>query len=239
MILPQNETKVLLVGRGLRKIDQMIDALNMAGVELMLADDAAEGLKMLCLESPDLVVCQIDLADGQAAEFCRTVRSNPRFAKTPFIFAGGSLDGMNDVFRALDAGADDLFTEHFSSEHFLAKLVWMIEQKSLESALFEQYLNMRRRQSQTIGIIKETSELFQRLELERRSNSSSGYSVIEQKIEVGMGLISGLAGILEEQIKAVDTWFARGRNSEDILDQSLLSDPIVSNVEFAELSLPM
>lgn len=61
MNISHTDTKVLLVGRGLRHIDRMIETLNLVGAELFFADDAAEGLHLMSLDPPDFVISSLGL----------------------------------------------------------------------------------------------------------------------------------------------------------------------------------
>lgn len=200
------ETKVLLIGRGLLQIDRMIETLNMVGAEVIFADDATEGIKLMCFGDPNLVVCHTALPDADAAELCKAVRANKRLSRTPFILAGDPNGGIDGVFNALCAGVDDFLTEHFSADHFLAKLIWMVQQRSGRDALRNRFEALRRSQTQTLAIVRQTADLFSSLAADDLSGSSL-ISSSDERIKIGLEMISGLANLVEEQINAADTWF--------------------------------
>lgn len=198
------ETKVLLIGRGLLKIDRMIETLNMVGAEVIFADDATEGIKLMCFADPTFVVCHTDLRDADAAELCKAVRANKRLSRTPFILAGDPTGGIDAVFNALNAGVDDILTEHFSADHFLAKLVWMMQQRSGRNALRNRFESLKRSQTQTLAIVRQTADLFASLAGDELHNSAAPSS--DERIDIGLEMITGLANLLEEQISAADAW---------------------------------
>lgn len=207
MTLPCNETKILLIGAGLRNIDLMIDTLNMVRAAIVFADDGAEGLRILARETPDLVICEPDLPDCSGTELCSLIRSDERLAGMPVVFAGASNGGIKAVFDALNAGADDYLAAHFDANHFLAKLVWLIEQRNADGIKKRQYDELRRRQLQTLEILKETSNVFRTISIDAALSATQPYRVIDQRIEVGLGMIAGLANLLQEQIETVGFWF--------------------------------
>ncbi len=85
-------------------------------------------------------------------------------------------------------------------------------QIQIESNMKQYYEILRSRQSQIIGIIKETSELLSRV------NTSPNYSESEKNtnqiidknlgdgMQIAFGMINALANILDEQMKALNIW---------------------------------
>jgi len=214
MTFPHMSTKILLIGSGLRKIDKMVDTFNTVGADLLFADDAAEGLRMMCLENPDLVVCETSLPDGFGADLCRTMRSNTKLSRIPVIFANESRQGVSAVFDAMNAGADDYFSEYFDSELFIAKMIWMMEQKNMQELQRRKYEALRRRQLQTLDIVRETSELFRSIEVERLNEGADDSA--DHRIELGLRMIGGLADILDEQIRSLEAWHSSTANLDAV-----------------------
>lgn len=215
MNFAQPHLKILLIGRGLRAVDQMLQTFEMISAEVLFADTGAEGLELMSIEPPDVIVCDLRLPDLTAAELCSALRSSARLSRIPLVFAGETQPGLDTAFDALNAGADDVFTEHFSADGFLAKLMWAIEHRNNEAQRRQRFDRLKAKHLQTIEIVRETSELFRSL-AEDDSIASAG--VMEQRIEFGMSMISGLTAVLEEQIRTIEEWLEpestqRGQNS--------------------------
>lgn len=206
MHISHTDTKVLLIGRGLRQIDRMIETLDRVGAELIFADDATEGLHLMASQAPDLILCDIELPDAEAADLCAAIRSSTRLTKIPLLFAGESKTGVAGVFNALNAGADDLISLGFDPDAFLAKIVWIMEQRSDENAQRERYESLRRSQVQTLEIVRETAAMFRTMNADSLSSEEDANHLVE-RIEMGLGMIAGLTNVLEEQMKAADSWF--------------------------------
>jgi DNA-binding response OmpR family regulator len=233
MNISHTDTHVLLVGRGLRQIDRMIETLNLVGAELFFADDATEGLRLMSLDAPDLVICHVDLPDADGVDLCSAIRSSTRLKRIPVLFAGESKNGVAGVFKALNAGADDFITQHFDPDAFLAKVVWMMEQRSDETARRERYESLRKTQIQTLEIVRETAAMFRSLNVD---GSFEEPAHVEERIEMGLGMIAGLTNVLEEQIKAADSWFGT-RDDDNIVVDLAYRDRIRTAPENQELLL--
>lgn len=88
----------------------------------------------------------------------------------------------------------------------------MTIENQTETDMKQYYEILRSRQSQIIGIIKETTELLS------RTNTSPGFSVDEKNtnqivnknlgdgMHLAFGMINALANILDEQMKALNIW---------------------------------
>ena len=203
MNFAQPHLKILLIGRGLRAVDQMLQTFEMISAEVLFADTGSEGLELMSIEPPDVIVCDLRLPDVSAAELCSALRSSRRLSRIPLVFAGETQPGLDTAFDALNAGADDVFTEHFSADGFLAKLMWAIEHRNNEAQRRQRFDRLKAKHLQTIEIVRETSELFRSL-AEDEPTACSG--VMEQRIEFGMSMISGLTAVLEEQIRTIEEW---------------------------------
>jgi hypothetical protein len=85
-------------------------------------------------------------------------------------------------------------------------------QKQMETNMRQYYEILRSRQSQIIGIIKETSELLSRINsLSQTSDPGKNTDQIVEKnlgdgMQLAFGMINALANILDEQMKALNIW---------------------------------
>lgn len=207
MALPCDETKVLIIGPAARNIGRVVDTLNMVRASVLFADTAAESLRILASEVPDLIICQPDLPDRPVRELLGIIRADGRLSRLPILIAGERTTGVQSVFEVLNAGADEVMVEHFDPSHFLAKLVWLIDQRQAEDARRKQYLELRRRQMQTLEIMKEASHIFRSISVENSCRNYRQSHAVDPRLDVGLGMVTGLAELLQEQIEAVGNWF--------------------------------
>ena len=80
----------------------------------------------------------------------------------------------------------------------------VLDQPDYEEALQQYYQILRTRQSQIIGIIRETSELVE--SLDARPEDPNHARNADRKIKLAFSMIGALANILDEQMSALDIW---------------------------------
>jgi len=111
-------TKLLVVedDRGIATLLQ--HNLTIDGFDVRLAATAHDALRECQDFSPDLVLLDIKLPDGNGFELCRVLRQGGR---RPVIFV--SARGQRaDKVRGLDLGADDYVTKPFDMEELVARI---------------------------------------------------------------------------------------------------------------------
>jgi DNA-binding response OmpR family regulator len=75
------------------------------------------------LESPDLVVSEIDLPDLTGLDVCCVVKSS-LLTKTPVVLVGRPGEKERDSASAAQSGADAIFTDLSDARYILGKLEW-------------------------------------------------------------------------------------------------------------------
>ncbi|MET0754205.1 MAG: response regulator [Pyrinomonadaceae bacterium] len=202
----QNQTKILLIGDNFGKLEGATSALLQAGYDVLPTIGGREGFRLARREKPDLIISEIDLPDISGLELCRMIRADRELCSIPFVFISETHqngDVVNDVCRA---GADDFLTEFSNPQQLAAKAAWFIERKNSEESLRNYYQILRDRQIQITGIIKNVSNLFTDLDFELKTASSeeTGSKQLDKRIDLGMSMVSALANLLNEQIKALN-----------------------------------
>lgn len=93
-------------------------ALSSQDYKIVEAGSVQEGTALAFSHSPDLILLDLGLPDGDGIDFCRTLRE---WTHVPIVVlsARGRED---DKIEALDAGADDYLTKPFGTGELLARL---------------------------------------------------------------------------------------------------------------------
>jgi DNA-binding response OmpR family regulator len=96
----------------------LADNLTADGYELLVAGSAAEALRLLETEFPDLALVDVGLPDASGLEVLHRVRAADGVASridpaTPFVLVTGR-DGELDRVRGFERGADDYVCKPFS-----------------------------------------------------------------------------------------------------------------------------
>ena len=93
-------------------------ALGREGFEALVAETAARGLELFQSRSPDLVLLDVMLPDGDGRDVLRRIRET---ARTPVIMLTARGEEMDRVL-GLELGADDYVTKPFSAAELAARI---------------------------------------------------------------------------------------------------------------------
>ncbi|TGL91035.1 DNA-binding response regulator [Leptospira congkakensis] len=93
-------------------------ALEAKGYQTIEAISKKEAIESVALNSPKLVLLDLQLPDGSGLEVIKEVRN---FSEIPFIVLS-VMSSEEDKISLLDAGADDYITKPFSMGELLARI---------------------------------------------------------------------------------------------------------------------
>ncbi len=110
---------VLIVDDDVRNVFALTSALEMHGIEVLYADNGADGIRLLT-ETPhvDMVLMDAMMPEQDGYETTRAIRRNPTFAHLPVVFlTAKAMPG--DRESALHAGASDYLTKPVDLDELL------------------------------------------------------------------------------------------------------------------------
>jgi two-component system response regulator RegX3 len=93
-------------------------ALSREGFDPVVAGSVSEGLELFEKRSPDLVLLDVMLPDGDGRDVLRTIRETSR---TPVVMLTARGEEMDRVL-GLELGADDYVTKPFSAAELAARI---------------------------------------------------------------------------------------------------------------------
>ena len=93
-------------------------ALAREGFDTLVAGTAAKGLELFGLRTPDLVLLDVMLPDGDGRDLLRRIRETSR---TPVVMLTARGEEMDRVL-GLELGADDYVTKPFSAAELAARV---------------------------------------------------------------------------------------------------------------------
>jgi DNA-binding response OmpR family regulator len=104
----------------------LADELTADGCEVLLAETAADALRLLETKFPDLCVLDVGLPDGSGLDVVRRVRAADGVVcridpETPLLLLSGRC-AETDRLRAFASGADDVLGKPFSYPELLARI---------------------------------------------------------------------------------------------------------------------
>jgi DNA-binding response OmpR family regulator len=104
----------------------LADNLTADGFELLVADSARDGLRLLETKAPDVAIVDVGLPDGSGLDLIARVREADRIAsrldpQQPFLVVSGRA-GEIDRLRGFERGCDDYVVKPFSYPELLARI---------------------------------------------------------------------------------------------------------------------
>ena len=94
------------------------DILEVAGYEVLTADNGQKALDMLQKQQPDLIVSDIMMPQMNGYDFYEAVHGNPEWVTIPFIFLTAK-GAKEDIRLGKQLGADDYLVKPFEREDLL------------------------------------------------------------------------------------------------------------------------
>ncbi len=114
--------KVLLVDDDTDLLDVTAYAMRRVGFTVIVATDGLQAVRRWQQDSPDLVVCDVQMPGLSGLEVCQKVRQD---STTPVILLTGQ-NQEDQVIQGFRAGADDYVTKPFSPRQLAMRIraVW-------------------------------------------------------------------------------------------------------------------
>lgn len=127
---PTTVKKILLVEDNLLFRKVVEHALLKAGYNCVLCESASEALKMLVVETPDLILSDYDMPEMNGFDFRQAVLLNPNISDIPFVFLTSFTDNKL-VLEGLNMSALDFINKETPIPVIITKLNNII--KTLEN----------------------------------------------------------------------------------------------------------
>lgn len=110
--------------------------LSMMGHEVISCNDGKEAVESFLVNSPELLILDVDMPVMNGLDACREIRKHPAGVSVPIIIVS-ALDEENDILDGLNAGADDYLVKPVKEAHLVAKLKTTLDISSLHKRDFE------------------------------------------------------------------------------------------------------
>lgn len=110
--------KILIIEDEQLILESIAEYLQLQGYDCLKATNGEEGIQKANYETPDLIVCDINMHGLDGYEVLRDLRANPQTSTIPFIFLSALAD-ISDLRKGMIMGADDYITKPFQPEDLL------------------------------------------------------------------------------------------------------------------------
>lgn len=116
---------VIIVEDSETQAQQIAAHLSGRGVDIMLAQDGPQALRLISKKMPDLVVLDINLPTMNGFQVCRRIKRDPETAAIPVIMLT-SASAAEDMMQGIESGAIDYIPkDDFAVDHLLSTLKQM------------------------------------------------------------------------------------------------------------------
>lgn len=119
--------KLLLIDDDPNLILLVQDYLEFRGYEVTAANSGQEGLDILKVATPDLIICDIMMPHMDGYTFVEKVRENAGIRWIPFLFLSAKSQSQ-DKIKGLSQGADVYMTKPFEPEELVAQVESLLRQ---------------------------------------------------------------------------------------------------------------
>src|SRR6266403_3751013 len=99
----------------------LTDALDGAGMTVMVAMDGAAAMRIVDQITPDVILLDAVMPGIDGFEICRRLKRHSELSHVPVIFMTG-LSETEDVIKGLDAGGVDYVTKPIAPDELLARI---------------------------------------------------------------------------------------------------------------------
>lgn len=117
-----NKAVILCVEDEIDLRDDLVEELEEAGYEVVVADNGKQALELLDVLRPELILCDITMPDYDGYELLRILRdTRSELADIPFVFLTAQA-GSEQIVRGKRAGADDYLVKPIDFDLMLATI---------------------------------------------------------------------------------------------------------------------
>jgi DNA-binding response OmpR family regulator/DNA-binding CsgD family transcriptional regulator len=121
--MPSRDTRniVLVVDDSPDTLRMLTDAIEDAGMTVLVAREGAHALSMIDRVTPDVILLDAVMPGMDGFETCRRLKRNNTLVHVPIIFMTG-LSETEDIVKGLEAGGVDYVTKPIVPEELIARI---------------------------------------------------------------------------------------------------------------------
>lgn len=113
---------ILIVEDSRTQAEQLAGQLSQRGLNILLAEDGPDALRIVDEQRPDAVILDVNLPSMSGYQVCRRLKRDENTSAIPVIMLTSS-DSSDDTLRGLNVGATDYIPKDaFATENLVATL---------------------------------------------------------------------------------------------------------------------
>ena len=127
---------ILIVDDVPANLGVLLDFLDTAGYQVLVAESGESALAQLAYATPDIILLDVTMPGIDGYETCRRLKSDAHWRDTPVLFLTALNETMDKV-RAFEVGAVDFISKPLHPEEVLARVRAHLQIRSLQQDLEE------------------------------------------------------------------------------------------------------
>jgi len=137
--IQEDMTKIIVIEDAADLRESVIEMLTLEGFEALGAENGRIGIELIRAENPDLVICDIMMAEVDGYGVLEAIRQDPHTVHTPFIFLTAQSD-RSYIRKGMRLGADDFVTKPFLPTDLLESIHHRLIRSREERALRDRHI---------------------------------------------------------------------------------------------------
>lgn len=106
--------KILVIDDNTELRENITEILQLAGYDVVAAENGKTGIELASKEHPDLIVCDIMMPELDGYGVLHLLKMKPETGQIPFIFMTARAE-RGDWRKGMEMGADDYITKPFDN----------------------------------------------------------------------------------------------------------------------------
>ncbi|MBM3178558.1 MAG: response regulator [Bacteroidetes bacterium] len=113
--------RILVIEDDEKVQESIVDLLEIRGYEILRASNGKDGLDLAVDKRPDLILCDVMMANLNGFSVLSALRAMSQFEKTPFIFLS-ALSEQKFIDQGLSKGANRYIVKPFKAEDLFSAI---------------------------------------------------------------------------------------------------------------------
>ncbi len=130
----KKQRKILVIDDSRTNLILLKAHLGSMGLATLIAEDAADGIKMAVEHKPDVILLDVMMPEIDGFEVCRRLKADVRTSSIPVIFVSAK-DASEDKISGLKLGAIDYVTKPFNKGELQARIGIVLQMIELQERL--------------------------------------------------------------------------------------------------------
>ena len=132
-------SKVLVIEDNIEISENIVEILELADYEVIVAKNGKQGVEMATINLPDIILSDIMMPDLDGYGVLYLLNKNPETTTIPFIFITSKSE-RDDLRKGMEMGADDYLTKPFGRLELLNAIETRLKKKDCQHLFYSKSL---------------------------------------------------------------------------------------------------